>query len=54
MRHHHATFLLQAGVHPKVVQERLDHAWITITLDGYSHVIEGMQVEAAAARFDVR
>ena len=48
LRHTHATLLLQAGVHPKVVQERLGHASITITLDRYSHVIEGMQADAAA------
>ncbi len=45
-RHTHATMLLQAGVHPKVVQERLGHASITITLDTYSHVLPNMQDEA--------
>jgi len=48
LRHTHATLLLKAGVHPKIVQERLGHASITITLDRYSHVIEGMQTEAAS------
>jgi len=38
-------------VHPKVVQERLGHASIQITLDTYSHVTPGLQ-EAAALRFD--
>jgi len=47
LRHIHATMLLQAGTHPKVVQERLGHANIGITLDIYSHVLPGMQ-EAAA------
>jgi len=47
LRHTHATQLLQAGVHPKVVQERLGHASIGITLDTYSHVMPGMQEEAA-------
>jgi integrase len=37
LRHSHATLALQAGVHPKVVQERLGHATIAITLDTYSH-----------------
>ena len=46
-RHTHATHLLKAGVHPKVVQERLDHAFIGITLNTYSHVMPGMQEEAA-------
>jgi integrase len=43
----HTTQLLKAGVHPKVISERLGHASIGITLDTYSHVMPGMQVEAA-------
>lgn len=39
LRHTHATALLSVGEHPKVVQERLGHATISITLDEYSHVI---------------
>jgi integrase len=50
-RHTHATLLLKAGVHPKIVQERLGHSSISITLDTYSHVIPGMQ-ETAAKKFD--
>ena len=38
---------LQAGIHPKVVSERLGHATISITLDTYSHAIPAMQEEAA-------
>lgn len=48
LRHTHATQLLKAGIHPKVVSERLGHASIGITLDTYSHVLPGMQEEAAA------
>lgn len=51
LRHTHATLMLQQGVHPKIVQERLGHANIAVTLDTYSHVLPGLQ-EAAAARFD--
>ena len=51
LRHTHATLMLKAGVHPKIVSERLGHANIGITLDIYSHVIPGMQ-EAAAEKFD--
>jgi len=51
LRHTHATLLLTAGVHPKVVSERLGHASVAITLDIYSHVLPGLQ-EAAADRFD--
>ncbi|HUY42021.1 MAG TPA: tyrosine-type recombinase/integrase [Candidatus Dormibacteraeota bacterium] len=47
MRHTHASQLLAAGVHPKVVQERLGHSTIAITMDLYSHVSEGLQAEAA-------
>jgi len=42
LRHACATILLMAGKHPKYVQELLGHASISITLDTYSHVIEGM------------
>ena len=38
--------MLEAGVHPKVVQERLGHSTITTTLDTYSHVIPSMQKES--------
>ena len=48
LRHTHATLALQAGIHPKVVSERLGHATVSITLDTYSHVIPAMQEEAAA------
>lgn len=51
LRHTHATLLLAAGEHPKVVQERLGHSTITLTLDTYSHVVPGMQ-ERAAERLD--
>ena len=47
LRHTHATLALQAGVHPKVVSERLGHATVSITLDTYSHAIPAMQEEAA-------
>ena len=47
LRHTHATQLLRQGVHPKVVSERLGHATVGITLDVYSHVLPGMQAEAA-------
>ena len=51
LRHTHATWLLEKGVHPKVVAERLDHSSIRITLDTYSHVIKGMQ-QAAVSKPD--
>ena len=45
----HATLSLSAGVHPKVVSERLGHASVGITLDTYRHVLPGLQEEAAEA-----
>ncbi|MEE8530661.1 MAG: site-specific integrase [Hyphomicrobium sp.] len=48
LRHTHATQLLRQGVHPKIVSERLGHSTIAITLDTYSHVLPGMQEDAAA------
>jgi len=50
-RHTHASLLLKQGVHPKIVQERLGHGSIQITLDTYSHVAPGLQ-QAAANKFD--
>jgi integrase len=47
LRHTHATAMLKGKVHPKIVQERLGHSTIAITLDIYSHVLEGMQEGAA-------
>jgi integrase len=47
LRHGWATLALQAGIHPKVVQERLGHANIGITLDTYSHVVAGLHEDAA-------
>lgn len=42
-RHTHASLMLKQGIHPKIVQERLGHASITMTLDTYSHVVPGLQ-----------
>ena len=47
LRHTHATLMLKQNVNPKVVQERLGHATFAITMDTYSHVLPGLQKEAA-------
>ena len=47
LRHSYATLALKAGVHPKVVSERLGHSTIAITLDLYSHVAQGLDADAA-------
>jgi integrase len=49
LRHTHATMALRAGVHPKIVSERLGHASVGITLDTYSHYVPSLQREAAEA-----
>jgi integrase len=48
VRHSYATAALAAGVHPKIVSERLGHASVAFTLQTYSHVLEGMDSAAAA------
>jgi integrase len=53
LRHAHATLMLQQGIHPKIVSERLGHSSIGITLDTYSHVLPSMQAEAALAADDI-
>jgi integrase len=47
VRHTHATLALEAGVHPKVVSERLGHASTAFTLDTYSHAVPAMEEQAA-------
>jgi integrase len=47
LRHGWATMALRAGVHPKVVQERLGHSTIAMTLDTYSHAVPSMESDAA-------
>ena len=48
LRHTTATLLLQAGINPKVVSERLGHSTVVLTLDVYSHVLPNMQQDATA------
>jgi integrase len=47
LRHGYASMPLAQGTHPKVVQEALGHASVSITLDIYTHLIPGMHQEAA-------
>jgi integrase len=49
LRHSHASHMLAENVHPKIVQERLGHSSIAITMDIYSHLMPNMQGGAAAA-----
>lgn len=51
LRHTSATLLINAGVHSKVIQERLGHTKITTTMDIYGHVLKKAD-ETAAKHFD--
>jgi integrase len=47
LRHTTATVLLEAGAHPKLVQDLLGHSTVALTLNTYSHVTSGQSREAA-------
>jgi integrase len=49
LRREFKALLQRAGLpeHPKVVQERLGHSTISLTLDTYSHVLPSLQEDAA-------
>ena len=51
LRHSHAAMLIAQGEHPKVIQNRLGHSSIKVTLDTYGHLFEGLD-EAAAERLN--
>lgn len=46
LRHTHATILIESGVTPKIVQQRLGHRNVATTLQTYVHVTDAMQDEA--------
>lgn len=50
-RHTHDSLILKQDTHPKVVQERLGHSTISMTLDIYCYIVPGLQ-KAAAEKFD--
>ena len=51
LRHTCASLLIQQGAHPKLIQTRLGHSSITITLDTYGHLFPSIE-EALAERLD--
>jgi len=53
LRHTHASLLVQAGVHPKIVQERLGHYSSAFTMDTYAHALPALQAEAAQRLSDL-
>ena len=46
VRHTHASLMLKQNVNPKIIQERLGHSSITITMDTYGHLMTSMQKDA--------
>ena len=46
LRHQFLSDLAQSGVHPKVAQELARHSTISLTMDRYSHVLDGQKTEA--------
>jgi integrase len=48
LRHTAATLLLTQGVDPRTIMETLGHSQISLTLTTYSHVLPGLQADAAA------
>ena len=53
LRHTHAALLIAEGAHPKVIQERLGHGSIRVTLDTYGHLFDGLDEAAADALNDL-
>jgi hypothetical protein len=53
VRHSYATAALKAGISAKVISERLGHASVAFTLQTCSHVIPGMDKDAAATVADL-
>ena len=49
LRHAFATLMLLAGVSAKVVSEMMGHSSVMVTLDTYSHVVQGLQEHAVSA-----
>ncbi len=48
LRHTHAAWLIADGEHPKAIQARLGHSSITVTMDRYGHLMDGLDDEIAA------
>jgi integrase len=53
LRRTHVAWLIESGVHPKVISDRVGHASIKITMDLYGHLMEGLDASAADAIEDL-
>ena len=49
LRHTHAAMLIRMGIQPKVIQERLGHSSIKMTMDLYGYLMPGLQESVADA-----
>lgn len=47
LRHTSVALAINAGAHPKAIQQRLGHASIAVTMDRYGHLMAGMDAELA-------
>jgi integrase len=47
LRHTHASLLIAAGLHPRLIMERLGHSSISVTMDRYGHLFPAAGKEAA-------
>jgi integrase len=47
LRHTAVALSIQQGAHPKAIQERLGHSSVTVTLDRYGHLYQGLDGELA-------
>lgn len=53
LRHLSASLALMGGVNPKTVQQRLGHSTVSLTLNTYSHLLPGVEDEAAKKLNDI-
>lgn len=42
LRHTAVALAIRQGAHPKAIQERMGHSSVTVTLDRYGHLYEGL------------
>lgn len=54
LRHTHATRLMETGVNPKAIQQRLGHKKLVITMNTYGHATERMEEELRRAMMQIK
>lgn len=53
LRHTAVALAIGQGAHPKALQERMGHSSVTVTLDRYGHLYQGLDGQIADALDDV-